>query len=49
MFENWQGINPMDISDLWANYKTNNYSQTWKCNKQPHDITQNIYKGLTQW
>ena len=24
-------------------------SQKWKCNKQPYDVTQKCYKGLTQW
>ena len=29
--------------------KTNNYSQTWKCNKQPKFATQKNSMGLNQW
>ena len=34
MFGKCQGINPMVLSARWADYKTNNYSQTLKCNKK---------------
>ena len=35
-----QGINPMVLSAPWPDYRKNNYSQTWKCNKQPYNLTQ---------
>ena len=25
MFENWQGINPMGLSDPWSNYKNKQF------------------------
>ena len=42
LFENWQGINRMGISDSLSAYKTNNTSQTWKCFQQP------FYKKMLQ-
>ena len=39
----------MGLSDPCTDYTNNYYSQTWKCNKQPYDVSQKIHKGLTQW
>ena len=44
-----QGINPMGLCDPYADYKNNNTSQPIKQNKQPWDVTKNIYKELLQW
>ena len=38
----------MGLSATWDNYKANNYSQKWECNKQTYDVTQGICKGLDQ-
>ena len=46
MFEDCQEINQMGLSASLADYKTNNYSQTWKCNKQLYDITHKIFQGF---
>ena len=39
-------MNPMLLSSPWANHKTNKYSQTLKCNKQPYGVKKSC-KGLT--
>ena len=45
-----KGINPMGLSSHCGDYKNkNNFSRTWKCNKQPYYLTQINCKGLTQW
>ena len=35
-------MNPMGFSTPWDYYKTNNYPQTLKFNKQYYDMTQKI-------
>ena len=37
-----QWMNPMGINAPWVDYLKNIYSQTWKYNKQPHDLTQKM-------
>ena len=48
MFETGKVLTQWALVYLGKPIKTNNYSQTCKCNKEPYDVTKKNSKGLSE-